>query len=267
MNKINKKTVVAIGGVDSSGGAGLFTDSLAIRSGGFHCAPVPVLNTVQSGLVFKGIIEIESAVFLEQLKLIFESQNVAAIKTGALGGSNTVNALVEFIEKLLIKIPVIADPVLGSSTGGELANENAVASIKNRLFPLCEVVTPNISEASVLCGFDVFDLKTMEFAGRRILAMGAKNVLVKGGHLNIGARQRDIFDVLVTESGDSHILKGRVVDISEIRGTGCALASLIAANRALGFTVLKSVEMAREKLADAMENSYSAGDGPGILGF
>jgi hydroxymethylpyrimidine/phosphomethylpyrimidine kinase len=267
LNIFNKKTVVAIGGIDPSGGAGLFTDSAAIRSGGLHCAPVSVVNTIQNGLCFKGIIEIDSAVFLEQLKLIFESQDVAAIKTGALGDSKTVNVLSEFIEKLTVKIPIIADPVLGSTTGGELANENAVESIKNRFFPLCEVVTPNILEASVLCGFDVYDLKTMELAGRKILAMGAKNVLVKGGHLNIGAPDRDIFDVLLSKAGDSHILNGRVVDISEVRGTGCALASLIAANMAEGFTVLKSVEMAREKLADAMENSYSAGDGPGILGF
>ena len=264
MSKKKRKTVLVIGGIDPSGGAGLFIDGLAIRSAGQHMAAVPALNTVQDGIIFKTTSMYDINIFTDQLKIIANSNNIGAIKTGALGNSSKyINVLCNFIKDFLQGTPLIVDPVLGSTSGGILTDQDAFDSIKNKLFPLSTLVTPNLSEASVLCGFTVDNLQSMKKAAVEILKLGPSNVLIKGGHL----KGETIYDVLATNSEDFYVLSGRIVETSDVRGTGCALASLIASYLAIQIPLKKAVEMARVKLADAMKNSYCVVEGTLVLGF
>ena len=142
-------------------------------------------------------------------------------------------------------------------------NRSITDIIKNSLIKKSFLFTPNIIEAKQICGFNVCDLKSMEEAGHALIDLGASNVLIKGGHLNSG----EIADILVLNDHEVSILTTEQLDITEIRGTGCALASLIAANIGHGKNIKNAILSARKNLLLAMKNSYTTLKGPLILGF
>ncbi len=282
----NRNTVLAIGGIDPSGGAGLFTDCAAIRSTGAHCAGVAAVITVQSGLEFKRAICQNTDHIKESVDVIKKSQNIVAIKTGALGSMETIDTVCDIISQL--GVPAVIDPVLNSTTGGILMgseqnsnNRSITDIIKNSLIKKSFLFTPNIIEAKQICGFNVCDLKSMEEAGHALIDLGASNVLIKGGHLNSEKKgghlnnaekgghlnSGEIADILVLNDHEVSILTTEQLDITEIRGTGCALASLIAANIGHGKNIKNAILSARKNLLLAMKNSYTTLKGPLILGF
>ncbi len=261
MSAQEKKTVLTIGGLDPSGGAGILADADAIRSLGLHCAAVCAVRTVQDGASFSSAVAQDVPLIVAEIESIFEHQKVRAVKIGALGNSRIVIA----IGRLMFdsRPPIVVDPVIRSTSGGELLDDDGVTAMRDRLIPMAALVTPNLAEASVLCGIPVGNVEEMTEAAGIVLRLGAKAVLIKGGHLD-GSRVADVF--ACAESG-AVVFENDRLDVGEVRGTGCALASLIAAKLGCGVKMREAVEGARTILRGAMARSVKAGGGPRMLSF
>jgi len=257
-----QKTVITIGGLDPSGGAGLFVDAAAIRFVGLHPAPVCAVITVQNGVTFSSSRSCSSVEVRASMRAVSATQRVVAIKTGALGNAAVVRAVAREV-KANPDIPLIVDPVLKSTTSGSLFMGDASRVLVSDLLPLATLVTPNLDEAQYLTGITVTTPSEMIRAGKAIVAMGPFAVLVKGGHLP-GER---LVDVLVTRGGHVRHYEADRCRTGNVRGTGCALASLIAAHIGLGAAVEDAVQAASDSLRRLIAQAVHIGNGPMILAF
>ncbi len=261
MNAQEKKTVLTIGGLDPSGGAGILVDAGAIRSLRLHCAAVCAVRTVQDGVSFSSAAAQDVSSIVAEIRSVFEHQQVRAVKIGALGNSKVVIA----IGRLMLNsgLPIVVDPVIRSTSGGELLDNDGVTAMREHLIPMATLVTPNLAEASVLCGIPVGNVEDMTEAAQIALGLGARAVLIKGGHLD-GSR---VVDVFASRESGTITLEDDRLDVGEVRGTGCALASLIAAKLGCGVKMREAVEGARAILRGAMARSVKTGAGPRVLSF
>jgi hydroxymethylpyrimidine/phosphomethylpyrimidine kinase len=258
----SKKTVLAIGGLDPTGAAGTLLDVAAIRSVGFHGAAVNAISTVQDGKRFISSKSASAPEVHSAIKRVMQNLNVYAVKTGALGGSE----LVEMVALLAAEPgfpPLVVDPVFRSSTGGVLLDERGVASLRDVLLPKVSLVTPNLSEAADLTGLEITDLADMKEAAKQIVELGAKAVLIKGGHL----KGNELHDVFLDNAGLEQVFVGKKIGSADVRGTGCALASLIAANIGTGLKIIDAVEQARNLLRTAIQHARPIDNGPSVLSF
>jgi hydroxymethylpyrimidine/phosphomethylpyrimidine kinase len=215
--------VLAVGGLDPGGGAGVLADARAIaRAGAFGCAAVAVL-TVQSTSGLLRATPVARAELLAECKEVLRHQRVRAIKIGALGNLENTRAIADLLA-LHRDIPAVVDTVMIPTRGrARLLEERAVAAMRDLLLPRAALVTVNAPEAEVLTGSRVTRLDEARAAARALVEGGARAVLVKGGHLG-GARAVDVFAT-----------KGRVVELAAkrlrlagVHGGGCTLASLVA---------------------------------------
>ena len=263
--KIHKVvTILAVGGLDPSGGAGILIDSAAIRSLGLHAAAVTALTTVQDGSVFRESKATWTKIVSNSVDAVLSSQNVGAVKTGALGNANIIEALAKITTSKKFP-PLIIDPVLKSTSGGVLLNDDGLEALIKHLIPKAYLITPNLDEAEILAQMPVRTVEQMKEAAFKILALGCDAVLIKGGHLG----GETSVDVLVDQNTKAHQIKTKRLNIDEIRGTGCALASLIAGYIAMDFPLNKAVYLAKQKLTLAMQNSVAIDrkNGPRVLKF
>jgi hydroxymethylpyrimidine/phosphomethylpyrimidine kinase len=256
------RTVLAVGGLDPSGGAGLLLDAAAIRSLGLHAAAVATVLTVQDGRRFVAARVEEPRRVAEAIRGVLESADVGAVKTGALGNEAIVEALAELASAPGFP-PLVVDPVVRSTSGGELLDARGVDRLRARLLPLATLITPNSIEAGILAGVEIRDARDADRAAGRLLDLGARAVLLKGGHLP-GSEVRDL---LVLSDGPGLDLRCERSLVAEARGTGCALAALIAGEIALGVALPRAVEVARAGLLEALGRAARIGSGPAILRF
>ena len=230
---------LTIAGSDSVGGAGLQADLKAFEAVGVHGCSVVTCVTSQNTMRVSEIYQLPPWVVASQLKSVLEDVKINAVKTGMLYSSDVVLTVARVIRNF--RAPIIVDPVLTATTGSSLHKEGFVEALIAKLIPLATLVTPNTEEAYALSGIVVKNHKSAFAAANEILELGPEAVLVKGGHLK-GPRAADF---LVTRDSEVKIVSPRAnVDV---HGTGCALASLIAANLAVGLeleqAVLKSKRM------------------------
>jgi hydroxymethylpyrimidine/phosphomethylpyrimidine kinase len=256
------RTLLAVGGLDPSGGAGLIVDGHAARSLGLHAAAVATLLTVQDGLAFTGARAVDPGLVRDGMTAVLESQDVGAVKTGALGVAGNVAVVAELAERDGFP-PLVVDPVIGSTSGGELLDSGGVRRLCEGLLPVAALVTPNAREAAVLAGVDVDDAEGAVRAGERLVELGARAALVKGGHL----AGEQVTDVLVAAGESVVTFSVPRRDHVDVRGTGCALGSLIAGRLALGFQLGEAVMGARNDLQVAIRSARSVGPGPPVLVF
>jgi len=228
---------------------------------GMHCAAVCSLDTVQDGASFRSSTPASVKRVSMAIESVLEVQDVRAIKVGALGREEMV-MLVAGMAARDGSPRLVVDPVMESSSGGELLDEGGIAAMRDHLIPVAGVVTPNLSEASRLLGEPVEDLEAMRSAAERIVEMGAGAALVKGGHL-----EGDPRDVLAIRGEKTEVMTGARLGNGDVRGTGCALASMIACGIAAGRGSAQAVRDARIRLRRAIGDSYSAGTGPRFLRF
>ena len=225
------RCVLAIGGLDPGGGAGLAADVRALTAAGAFAAPVAATITVQStdGLVKQA--PVAAALVRAQALAVLRAQNVGALKTGALGDAKNVRVVAELAASFR-SVPLIVDPVRLATKGRvALHGAKSMAALRGELVPLATLVTANVDEAAQLTGIAVRDVASATRAARAIVALGARAALVKGGHL----ASRTATDVLVV--GDAAVES--VFELSlprlasgSVHGGGCLLASLIAARLA-----------------------------------
>lgn len=242
--------VLVISGLDPSGGAGIQADIQAITALGCH--PLPVLScvTVQDTRNVYGASAIDPDIIRQQLEKLAEDSPIHAIKTGALGGAEVVDVLVDFLAKHP-DIPLTTDPVIKAAGGGDLADDALIDRMKQRLFPHAEILTPNGIELALLGGSD-----DPETAADRLLDTGCYSVLGTGGH---GTGQDIINNLYVKDRKQESFHVERLG--GEYHGTGCTLAASIAAGRASGLTIHAAIDQAQNFVSHAIRHALKVGEG------
>ena len=256
--------VLAIGGSDSGGGAGIEADIKTITALGGYALTAITAVTVQDTRAVHHITPLDPRLVAQAITVGLADIGADAIKIGMLGSASMVDAVADALSAWPAPIPIVLDPVLAASTGVALSAADTLAALRTRLMPLAHVVTPNLAEAALLSGQTVTDLTQAERAALTLAQHGA--VLVKGGHLP-GADQPDamVVDVLAQNAVITRFSDARIITQAG-HGTGCTLASAIAVALAEGLELIPAIERGRQFLRAALIASPGFGRGVGPLG-
>ena len=254
-----KRTALTIAGSDPTGGAGLQADLRTFAKMGVYGLSVPSVLTAQNTEGVYSIHEVPADFISVQLDVLLRDIKPDALKTGMLYSAEAVKAVALKIREYSLDNLVI-DPVTVSSTGVQLLEDRGLEAMKNVLFPLSMVVTPNIYEASVLTGKEIRNENEMKAAAVILKGSGCRAVIITGGHLEEKAVDL-LFDGEEFFSLENDRLEG------EFHGTGCLFSSAITACLALDYTLKESFVMAKETVWNAMKTSISVGRGMKILGI
>lgn len=252
------KTVLTIAGSDCSGGAGIQADIKTMIMNGVYAMSVITALTAQNTTGVFGIQESPVEFVDQQMDCVFQDIFPDAIKIGMLSSPEIMHHVAAGLQKYEAR-HIVLDPVMVSTSGHRLMQKEAEETLQKELFPLAEVITPNIPEAEVLTGLKITDADSMELAARAISNEFHISVLLKGGH-----RVEDANDLLYTD-GKTQWLKGERIDNPNTHGTGCTLSSAIASNLAKGYDLTDSVIRAKSYLTDALRAGLNLGKGSGPL--
>ncbi|HEY0834056.1 MAG TPA: bifunctional hydroxymethylpyrimidine kinase/phosphomethylpyrimidine kinase [Azospirillum sp.] len=255
-----KGRVLIVAGSDSGGGAGIQADIKAVSALGGYAATAITALTAQNTTGVYGIFPVDPAFVARQMRVVLEDIGADAIKVGMLASVEVIEAVAGEYEARAINIPLVIDPVMVAKGGHALLENDAELTLKKRLLPLADLVTPNIPEAEALADIEIRDLADMRRAAQLIRTFGPKAVLLKGGHMDGELVQ----DLLVTEDGEE-VFESARVHTPHTHGTGCTLASAIACGIAQGLGVRDAVVRARAYLAQAILTAPGIGHGHGPL--
>jgi len=251
--------VLIIAGSDSGGGAGIQADIKTVTAlGGFAMTAITAL-TAQDTTGVHAILPIPPEFIVRQIEVVARDLGVDSVKLGMLHDAAVIDAVSDALERELPGIPVVVDPVMVAKGGHRLLEENAVATLKRRLAILATVMTPNLPEAEDLAGMAIPTESEMEHAANAMLTLGARAVLLKGGHLP----GPTVYDLLATEDG-LEVFQDPRIDSTSTHGTGCTLASGIATGLAQGLDLRTAVLRARAFVRAAIlaAPGYGHGHGP-----
>lgn len=247
------KAALTIAGSDSGGGAGIEADVRTFSALGVHPLVAVTAVTAQNTREVSHIFELPSEVLKKQLEAIFSDFMVSAAKTGMLHSSESICTVVEFFEDR--DIPLVVDPIFRASSGKELLRSDALRNLKEKLFPLATLLTPNIPEAELLSDMKIESFEDMKRAAETLLReSGAEAVLLKGGHLKGNPK-----DLLLSREGFRVFSSPRLPGCTH--GTGCTLSAAIAALLAKGFELEEAVLRAREFVRIAIYHGVRVGSG------
>jgi hydroxymethylpyrimidine/phosphomethylpyrimidine kinase len=251
--------VLIIAGSDSSGGAGIQADIKAVSAMGGYAATAISAVTVQNTTGVTGIHPIPTDIVDAQARAVLDDIGADVIKTGMLGSAELISSVAELMESAAPTTPLVMDPVMVATSGDRLLDAEAEAVLRDVLLPRATLVTPNIPEAATLTGLEITDLHGQIEAARHLIELGAVAVLVKGGHL----RTEMVRDVLVSPRG-LEIMERPRLSTRHTHGTGCTLASAIAALLAQGHALPVAAERAGDYLHEAIKRApgFGAGHGP-----
>jgi hydroxymethylpyrimidine/phosphomethylpyrimidine kinase len=251
--------VLVIAGSDSGGGAGIQADIKTITAlDAFAMTAISAL-TAQDTNGVSGIHDVPPAFIREQMMVVLADLGADAIKTGMLHTPAVIDTVVEALLDTNIGTPLVVDPVMLAKSGDALISSEATETLVRRLIPMATVLTPNLPEASILVGRPIRSVVDMEAAGDDLLALGAAHVLLKGGHLT-GDHVRD----LLFGPGETRMFESPRINSKHTHGTGCTLASAIAAGLAQGLGIEQSIVRARDYVMEAIRTApgFGAGHGP-----
>jgi hydroxymethylpyrimidine/phosphomethylpyrimidine kinase len=250
-------TALTIAGSDPGGGAGLQADLKTFHQFGVYGTAVVTLVTVQNTVRTSRVETLDAALVGEQLDAVLEDLAPQAIKTGALGTA----AIIEAIAGRSFACPLVVDPVMIGKHRARLLDADGRASLGRLLLPRAALITPNLDEAAELAGIPVHDVASMQEAAKRIAGLGARSVLVKGGHL-----QGDAVDVLWHDGEFSEFRSPRV-QTRHTHGTGCTYSAAITACLARGYSMPDAVRRAKGFVHEAIRTAPGLGGGSGPLNF
>ncbi len=250
--------VLIIAGSDSSGGAGIQADIKTCAAYGAYSMTAVTAVTVQDTQGVQAVEVMPAELVRAQIRAALSDIGADVIKLGMLANAEIIDVVAEELAET--DAYIILDPVMVATSGDSLLTDEAVVLMREKLVPLCDVITPNVSEAALLTGLPVSDAQELIAAGEKLLAMGAYAALMKGGHLDM----KSIVDVLVTEEGNQ-IMSGPRLYSRHTHGTGCTLASAVAAAMSLGEPLETAVETAREYVFEAIRTAPKFGKGNGPL--
>lgn len=252
------KTALTIAGSDSSGGAGIQADIKTMLAHGVYAMSAITALTAQNTTGVYGISEAAPEFLANQLDCIFTDIYPDAVKIGMLSSGEIMKVAAEKLREYKA-VHVVLDPVMVATSGSRLMKDEAARILQEELFPLAEVITPNIPETEVLAEMEIRNAADMERAARQLRDRWGCAVLCKGGH-----RVNDANDLLCDENG-LHWFEGRRIDNPNTHGTGCTLSSAIASNLALGYGLEEAIRRAKEYLSGALAYGLDLGRGSGPL--
>jgi hydroxymethylpyrimidine/phosphomethylpyrimidine kinase len=252
--------VLIIAGSDSGGGAGIQADIKSVTMLGAFAATAITALTAQNTLGVFGVLPIPPDFIRQQIVAVLDDIGADAIKTGMLHDAAVIETVARIIAERAVDVPLVVDPVMVAKGGASLLEPGAIDVLKQLLAARATVLTPNLPEAEILAGHAILDLATMRKAADELLALGCRSVLLKGGHLPGDT----VHDVLATASGQ-RLWDSPRIDTRHTHGTGCTLASAIAAGLAQGMTIEHAVERARDYVRRAIEHAPGFGHGHGPL--
>ncbi|HTP69851.1 MAG TPA: bifunctional hydroxymethylpyrimidine kinase/phosphomethylpyrimidine kinase [Dongiaceae bacterium] len=245
--------LLTIAGFDPSCGAGVVADLKTFAAHGCYGIAAITSMTVQNTQGVEAVHNTPSAELREQLEILAKDSDIAAVKIGMLGNRGNAVVVGEFLDAH--KFPVVVhDPVMKSSSNSELLDNAGVKYLSTELLKRCMVITPNVPEAEILAGMTINTVADMEEAARKIGELGAKAVIVKGGHMD---RAVDV----VFDGKEIHQLSGDKVKLENTHGTGCTFASAITAQLAAGRGLVEAATLAKAYVVKAIEKSYPVGKG------
>ena len=247
--------VLTIAGSDSGGGAGVQADLKTMLALGVHGMSVIAAVTAQNSVGVQGYWELPTEAVRAQLASVLDDIGVDAVKTGMLASTPLVSTVADVLTGL--DVPVVVDPVAMSKHGDSLLAPDAVSAMRQRLLPLATVVTPNLYEVAQLTGVRVGTEAGLREAAEAVHALGPLWVLVKGGHL-----EGDAVDLLYDGTSATELRAPRL-DNRHTHGTGCTLASAIAAFLARGYDVPEGVTAAKDYVTGAIAHGFALGRGIG----
>lgn len=250
--------VLTIAGSDPSGGAGIQADLKTMTAHKVYGMSVITALTAQNTTGVYGILEAGPEFVAQQLDCVFSDIRPDAVKIGMVSSAELVRVIAQKLREYEAQ-HVVLDPVMVATSGGKLMADGTVQALVEELFPLAEVITPNLPEAECLCGHEIQTKAGMEQAAQEIAAGCGGAVLIKGGHLT------DTADDLLLFGGEPHWYSAPRVDTKNTHGTGCTLSSAIACNLAMGWDVPQSVERAKAYLTGALQAGLCLGHGNGPL--
>jgi hydroxymethylpyrimidine/phosphomethylpyrimidine kinase len=252
--------VLIVAGSDSGGGAGIQADIKTVTMLDAYAATAVTALTAQNTKGVFGVLPIPPEFVRRQIEVVLDDIGADAIKTGMLHDAAVIETVAAVLQQRASGIPLIVDPVMVAKGGARLIDPDAVGALKRLLIAWATVLTPNLPEAETLCGVTIGDVAAMRSAGESLLALGCRAVLVKGGHLAGGT----VSDVLVTGSR-TRIWESPRIDTRHTHGTGCTLASAIAAGLAQGLEIESAVDRARSYVQRAIASAPGLGNGHGPL--
>jgi hydroxymethylpyrimidine/phosphomethylpyrimidine kinase len=252
--------VLIVAGSDSGGGAGIQADIKTVTMLDAFAMTAITALTAQNTEGVHGVLPIDTAFIRQQMEVVLDDIGADAIKTGMLHDAAVIGTVVSVLADRAPTVPLVLDPVMVAKGGAPLIQSNAIDALKMLLVPRAAVLTPNLPEAEILCGRAIPDIDAMREAARALLAFGCGAVLLKGGHL----AGDTVHDVLATDSGLTEWTSPRIATL-HTHGTGCTLASAIAAGLAQGMTVAAAVERARHYVHRAIASAPGFGHGHGPL--
>ncbi len=252
------KKVLTIAGSDSSGGAGIQADIKTITVHKMYAMSVITALTAQNTTGVYGVMDVEPSFVGQQLDCVFADIIPDALKVGMVSNGRIAETIAEKL-KLYGARNIVIDPVMISTSGCRLISEDAMAALTNILLPCADVITPNIPESEVLCGFKITEQDDMVKAAEKISENYKGAILIKGGHL-----VNDATDLLY-ENGQTSWYVSERINNPNTHGTGCTLSSAIACNLADGKTIGESVKCAKEYLTGALGAMLDLGQGAGPM--
>ncbi|MEY4756097.1 MAG: hypothetical protein RJA34_995 [Pseudomonadota bacterium] len=250
--------VLSIAGSDSGGGAGIQADLKTMAALGCFGMTAITALTAQNTTGVRSIHGIPCSMLADQIDAVVEDIGVDAVKVGMLHASDTVHTVAGAIERHRLA-QVVFDPVMVATSGAVLIDQAAVQVLVREMFPRACLITPNLDEAAHLVGWPLRDEASMEAAAQQLLAMGARAVLLKGGHLEGDT----VADLLMTTEGPSLWMRSARIATANTHGTGCTLSSAIAAYLARGLSLQEAVQSARQFVRGALEHGAKVRTGQG----
>jgi hydroxymethylpyrimidine kinase/phosphomethylpyrimidine kinase len=259
-DKEQPKICLTIAGVDPSGGAGIIADIKTFSAFGcFATAAIASLTFQNTQGVF-GAVHQTAETVRKQVEPILKDFEVSAVKTGMLPTREIIEEVALLVRKNNLKNFVV-DPVVRSTSGFDLIDDAALNSLIEKLFPLSDVITPNLPEAERIAKMKIENESDIEKAAKIMQDFGAKNVLIKGGHfVKAKGKTQKAKDFLFI-GGEKFVFKAEFIETNATHGTGCTLASAIAANLALGKTLVESVKIAKKYVHEAIKTAPNIGKG------
>jgi hydroxymethylpyrimidine/phosphomethylpyrimidine kinase len=255
-----KGRVLIVAGSDSGGGAGIQADIKAVTAMGAFAATAITALTAQNTEGVHGVVAVEPAFIAQQIEVVLTDIGADALKTGMLHSAEVIATVVSSLKKHAPDVPLVVDPVMIAKGGHRLLLGEAEAALRDTLLTMAALVTPNLPEAEVLVGFAVHDESSMRRAAEKLLSLGAKAVLMKGGHLE-GDR---VIDLLMHDGKVDRFEDARI-PTRHTHGTGCTLASATAAGLAQKMSLSDAFARARAYVREAIATAPGYGQGHGPL--
>lgn len=251
---------MTIGPFDSSGATGIAADIKTFQTFRVYGAPVVTAIIAQNTSGIQGVFPVPMEFVGQQMEAIVSDMTLHAAKLGFLSSANNIDIISSLLKALNIKCPIMIDPVIVNHEGQRLLTDDAVAALKTKLIPSAYAVTPNIEEAELLTGVAIKDMNNAKEAAKILFDLGAKNIIVTGGHLQ-EIRALDLW----YDGSHFHIFEAPRLKTKNTLGIGATFSSIVISLIARGMGMGESIEKAKQYLAKAMQHPFQIGKGLGPL--